>query len=141
MIGKPCTREGCERPRWGSKLCASHVAQLKRATRGAVRAASKPKLPAVGRGGRDDLYTAQGGMCPHCGRTMAREGAHVHHRKLRSHGGTNDPANLLLLPGGCHADVHAHPNRSKALGHIVAEWDDPATVAVLPVSAWRGEQA
>lgn len=32
--------------------------------------------------------------------------SHQHHIKPRSHGGTDDPANLVWLCAGCHSMVH-----------------------------------
>lgn len=44
---------------------------------------------------------------------------HVHHRKLRSHGGSNDPSNLLDLCTPCHEWIHAHPAVSYERGWMV----------------------
>jgi len=65
---------------------------------------------------------------------------HVHHRKQRSLGGTDDEANLLWLDGPCHAAVHEQIARSLELGLLVASWDDPAVIAVRPWIAYlQGE--
>lgn len=59
----------------------------------------------------------------------------IHHRLLRSQGGTNAPANLLTLCGsgvtGCHGWVHANPGIAYELGLLVHPWDDPEAVPVL----------
>ena len=44
---------------------------------------------------------------------------HVHHVKLRSAGGTHDPANLLDLSGACHSWWHLHRDEARRLGIIV----------------------
>lgn len=46
-------------------------------------------------------------------------GAHVHHRKMRSHGGTNDADNLLLVCYQCHRYIHANPAISYRQGWLV----------------------
>lgn len=43
----------------------------------------------------------------------------VHHRRLRSQGGDHDPARLVLLCDGHHAEVHANPRRAAACGLIL----------------------
>jgi hypothetical protein len=58
------------------------------------------------------------------------QGEHVHHRKLRSQGGTNDLANLLDVCRRCHATIHANPAASYATGLLVRSYDDPAQVPV-----------
>lgn len=45
-----------------------------------------------------DNYT-----CRYCG---ACNNLHIHHIVYRSHGGTNDPANLITLCWRCHGDIH-----------------------------------
>jgi hypothetical protein len=42
--------------------------------------------------------------CRHCGATS---NLHIHHIKLRSEGGTNDPNNLITLCRKCHAEQHS----------------------------------
>lgn len=44
---------------------------------------------------------------------------HVHHRKLRSQGGTNDLANLLDVCLWCHSAIHSNPERSYAAGLLL----------------------
>lgn len=73
-----------------------------------------------------------------CGRPLG-PGANVHHRKLRSQGGANDPENMITVCGsgttGCHGWIHAHPKLSREAGWIVPSWGDPADV---PVRSWQG---
>lgn len=46
--------------------------------------------------------------CQDCG---TRSNLQVHHCEFRSHGGTNDPENLILLCFRCHAN-HAHGDKA-----------------------------
>lgn len=39
-----------------------------------------------------------------------------HHRKFRSRGGTDDPANLIDLCGTCHRYVHGHDRWARTVG-------------------------
>lgn len=61
-----------------------------------------------------------GGLCearvsPRC----SGRGTHVHHRQLRSQGGTNDVENLLDVCVSCHSFIHANPAKSYALGLLI----------------------
>lgn len=47
-------------------------------------------------------------------------GAHVHHVKRLSQGGSSEPANLCLLCGWHHRWVHDNPDAARALG-LLAE--------------------
>lgn len=60
---------------------------------------------------------------------------HTHHRKLRSQGGKNDPANELKVCLDCHRHIHLNPAESFANGLLVHSWDDPATVEFVPAAA------
>ena len=70
------------------------------------------------------------GVCRRC----LRPAEHVHHRVLKGMGGTSDPeiafglANLVSLCSECHADIHAHPQKSYEEGWIVHSWQDPALI-------------
>lgn len=66
------------------------------------------------------VYARARGACQVC---LDGPGTVVHHRKLRSQGGTNDPANLLLLCAGCHDYVHGHPALSYAAGYLLHQWE------------------
>lgn len=63
----------------------------------------------------------------------------VHHRKLRSQGGTNHPINLLVLCDACHRRVHDFPGLSYAAGWLVRSFEDP--VEVTFISYRRGSDA
>ena len=63
-------------------------------------------------------------------------GAHsVHHRKLRSQGGTNAPSNLVTTTGtgttGIHGEIHADPATATVLGYIVPSHQDPAQTPIF----------
>ena len=69
---------------------------------------------------RPVVVARAGGACHVC----ADPGTVVHHRKLRSQGGTNEVDNLMLLCQTCHEYVHNHPALSLAAGYILRR-DDP----------------
>lgn len=58
----------------------------------------------------------------------------VHHRKLRSHGVDNRPANLILVCGHgtslCHGAIHAGPNAAREAGWMVRSTADPAATVM-----------
>lgn len=69
-----------------------------------------------------------------CGRYLP-DGAHLHHRKLRSQLGEGTVENAATLCAGCHAWVHANVEAAKVSGFIVPSWADPE---VTPILTWRG---
>lgn len=62
----------------------------------------------------------EAGMSERC----SGRGTHVHHRKLRSQGGSNDLANLLDVCAWCHSTIHHNPARSYDLGLLLRGSDD-----------------
>lgn len=64
-------------------------------------------------------------ICEVCDKARA---AHTHHRKLRSQGGGDEPANLMRVCLDCHNWIHANPSESYARGLLVHSWADPAAV-------------
>jgi hypothetical protein len=65
---------------------------------------------------------------------------HAHHRRPRSAGRDDSPANLLALCGRCHDHIHLGPAEAKLLGRIITRSDrhgDPATVPVFLFVAGR----
>ena len=78
------------------------------------------------------------GRCVWCGRPWG-DRLNVHHRRLRSQGGSGEAANGISVCGsgttGCHGAIHAHPARAAERGHIVRSGDAPTEV---PVLSWRG---
>lgn len=72
-----------------------------------------------------------GGWCEHCG----HHGAQIHHRIPRGMGGSrteriNQPSNLVLLCGDCHAEVESNRELGYAYGWLVHRQADPSSVAV-----------
>jgi hypothetical protein len=63
------------------------------------------------------------------------EGAHLHHRKLRSQTGGGWVENGITLCPSCHVWVHANVAAARATGLIVPSWADPEAT---PVLTWRG---
>ena len=55
-------------------------------------------------------------MCAH---ECARTAEHVHHRLMRSQGGSDEPDNLLHVCHVCHAYIHAHPTEAYERGWLV----------------------
>lgn len=59
----------------------------------------------------------------------------VHHRQLRSRGGTHAPSNLVTLLGSGttqeHGFVHGHDRIARILGYSVHSWENPAAVPIF----------
>ena len=68
---------------------------------------------------RPVVVARAGGVCHVC----YDPGTVVHHRKLRSQGGTNEVDNLMLLCQSCHEYVHNHPALAVAAGYILRRGD------------------
>jgi hypothetical protein len=75
--------------------------------------------------------------CARCGTGLHGERGvdySVHHRKLRSQGGTNCPSNLISLCGhgsaGCHGLVHGGPTAAREAGWLVSATDDPLLMPI-----------
>lgn len=77
------------------------------------------------------IHERSAGRCEMCGHPLGGEGV-AHHRRLRSQGGTDTPANLLLLHDRCHRGIHANPLWARRHGFIVPSWADPDTTPVRP---------
>lgn len=74
--------------------------------------------------------------CVRCGKDVMSRPYSVHHRKLRSQGGTDDLANLITLCGhgttGCHYLVHSQrKSHGEPGGYVVPSWADPTEVGVV----------
>lgn len=55
-----------------------------------------------------NLWQAQQGLCPICRQKITPEtGWHTHHITWRTHGGTDNLDNLVLLHPNCHRQVHS----------------------------------
>lgn len=68
----------------------------------------------------------------HCAR-CGKPAGHIHHRKRRSQGGDNSPANLVPLCVLCHDWVHRNPEQAYREGWLVRSWQDPAEVPAVPL--------
>jgi hypothetical protein len=55
------------------------------------------------------------------------QGAHRHHRKRRSQGGSNDLANIILVCHACHGAIHEHPKWSRDHGLLLSRWQNENT--------------
>lgn len=55
--------------------------------------------------------------------TCTRYATHVHHRKYKSAGGSNELDNLLHVCQPCHTWIHANKPRARFLG-ITPDWRD-----------------
>jgi len=58
-------------------------------------------------------------VSPDCTRTAT----HVHHRKMRSQGGSNALVNLLDTCSSCHSTIHGKPADSYRSGLLVRSWE------------------
>jgi len=67
--------------------------------------------------------------CVVCSRAVIDQG-HIHHRKLRKHGGGDDASNLIVIHPACHRWVHGNPSASYDAGYLVHSWDDAQHVPV-----------
>ena len=55
---------------------------------------------------RHNIYLDQHRLCGHCGRWTEFDQFHIHHKKTRGAGGTDDKSNLIGLCWQCHRKVH-----------------------------------
>ena len=74
--------------------------------------------------------------CVCCGRSVIGQVASIQHRKRRSQGGTNSPANLITVLGdgtrGCHARIDSRIDPAdEAKGYTCRSHEDPALVPVM----------
>ena len=51
-------------------------------------------------------------------------GAHVHHRKYRSRGGSNGLSNLIHVCLACHEWIHTNPELANVTGLSLHEWEN-----------------
>ena len=69
-----------------------------------------------------------GNYCESCG-GRAQESMALHHRKLKSRGGLDTPANLIRVHHGCHNldtdSIHANPSWATDKGFMVSSWKEP----------------
>ena len=86
---------------------------------------------------RAAVLVRDGHHCRRCGRSVVDFPAGIHHRFMRSRGGSDNLANLILLCQLCHLDVHHEVADSTADGFLCRTGEDPAAVAVLTIDGWR----
>ena len=69
-----------------------------------------------------------GDYCETCG-TSAQVSMALHHRKLKSRGGQDSPANLIRIHHKCHnldtKSIHMNPSMAEQKGWMVGSWQDP----------------
>ena len=72
-----------------------------------------------------------GDYCEVCGKAALPSMA-LHHRKLKSRGGKDTPANLIRTHPGCHNlrtdSIHLYIERASQKGWIVGSWQEPQDV-------------
>lgn len=94
---------------------------------------ARPKRPAtaVPKPIRDVVLARANGRCEACGGPSLFP--HLHHRKLRSHGGQHTPENLIACDWRCHHAIHNVIPRAdaEAWGLIVPSHADPADIPVV----------
>lgn len=82
---------------------------------------------------REAVHDRQRGYCWWCGVPLPEAWA-LHHRQLRSQGGTDDVWNFVALHHACHnghrTSVHSQVAQAIERGFIVSSWDDPALVSL-----------
>lgn len=74
--------------------------------------------------------------CVCCGISVIGRPYSLQHRKRRSQGGDNSPANLITVLGtgttGCHERIDSRRDpEDEAKGYTVRSWDDPALIPVM----------
>ena len=74
------------------------------------------------------------GYCEKCG-GVAAESMALHHRKLRSRGGLDTPANLIWVHHICHnlgtSSIHSQPALSEDKGWMVPSWKQPEECPIV----------
>jgi hypothetical protein len=69
-----------------------------------------------------------GDYCEVCGQT-SQESMALHHRKLKSRGGKDTPANLISVHHKCHNlgtdSIHLNPEWAEERGYMVPSWREP----------------
>jgi 5-methylcytosine-specific restriction endonuclease McrA len=67
---------------------------------------------------------------------------HLHHRKLRKHGGSDSYQNVIAVHPQCHNlgthSIHLNPEKAYENGWLVHSWENPTDI---PVTRRGGESA
>ena len=75
----------------------------------------------------DIVLERAGFYCEACG--QSGDNFALHHRRLRSQGGKDEPCNLIAVHHACHNlgthSIHLKPAKAKQLGQIVPSWCEP----------------
>lgn len=75
------------------------------------------------------VHARANGYCERCGLPGLPENMALHHRKLKSRGGKDTPANLILVHHGCHNlqtdSIHLAPAYATEKGWICPSWEEP----------------
>lgn len=75
------------------------------------------------------VHARANGYCEKCGGPGLPENMALHHRKLKSRGGQDTPANLILVHHGCHNlstdSIHLKPAYAEQKGWICPSWRNP----------------
>lgn len=84
---------------------------------------------------RDAVYRRSEGRCEKCGIGMARSSMVVHHRKLRSRGGTDELSNLIGVTASCHNaatdSIHFNPKIAEEFGYMTPAWENTENHKIL----------
>ena len=76
----------------------------------------------------DIVLERASGYCECCGFPCGEPA--LHHRKLKSQGGKDEPCNLIAVHHKCHNlgtdSIHLNPAKSVKMGWIVPSWADPS---------------
>ena len=76
-----------------------------------------------------------GNYCEKCGHAQGGENFALHHRKLRSQGGEDTPANLIAVHHSCHNlatdSIHLNPAIVKKNGWICPPWEEPENYPLI----------
>lgn len=74
-----------------------------------------------------------GGYCEKCGGVLS-EAYNLHHRKLKSRGGKDEVANLIVVHNYCHIQhkdsIHDNPEISERMGFMCPSWAAPSEHAL-----------
>jgi hypothetical protein len=72
---------------------------------------------------REAVTERSRGYCEAATPACKGTGQHLHHRKLRSQGGSNAEDNLLHVCFRCHSYIHDHPAESYDAGWLFRSWE------------------
>lgn len=76
---------------------------------------------------RRAVYVRSQGLCEaRCCDGCTGQYEQAHHRRRRSQGGNDTPANLVAICGPCHDYIHRHPAEAEELGLLKRSSFDPA---------------